>query len=119
MKTRFLMIIALFASVTLFSCQKESQEPQIVFANNTMEGKASNGEYNLTGIITSEVKLQKVTLTVEGQTTPFLVDESTASNKLEYEFTYLITGITADTYVVIDVYDQEGGKRTTRFLIRA
>jgi hypothetical protein len=43
------------------------------------EGKAVNGEYNITGTITSSVLLLKVILT-KGSATPFIVDD-TSKNK--------------------------------------
>jgi hypothetical protein len=36
----------------------------------------------------------------------------------EYDFSYLVTGIAANTYIVLDAYNQEGGKTTARFLIK-
>ena len=112
-------LLALTALLFITSCKKENVEPNLTFSNNINEGTANNnGEYTITGHISSEIKLEKVVLTIEGQNTPFLIDESTASNKLEYDFSYLITGITANTYIIIDVYDQDGGKTSTRFLIR-
>lgn len=119
MKTKIFLMIALAVSTLFVSCKKDSQEPQMTFTNNQTEGKAdANGEYNLTGRIVSEIALDKVTLTIEGQNTPFFVDESTAKNKNEYDFSYIITGITENVYVIVDVYDQEGGRTSMRFLIR-
>ena len=103
----------------IVSCKKEGTKPQLTFTNNIAQGTAnSSGEYTITGHISSEVRLDKVVLTKEGQTTSFLVDESTAKNKNEYDFSYLVTGITANTYIIIDVFDQGGGKVTQRFLIK-
>lgn len=120
MKLNYFLLLAVTCIFSLTSCKKEdSQKPQLSFTNNITEGNANaNGEYTITGHISSAVRLDKVVLTKEGQTTPFLVDESTAKNKNEYDFTYLVTGITANTYIIIDVYDQGGGKTTLRFLIK-
>ena len=111
--------LALTILLFFTSCKKDNVNPDLAFTNNLTEGTANaSGEYTITGHISSEIKLAKVVLTVEGQNTPFLVDESTASNKLEYDFSYLVTGVTANTYIIIDVYDQDGGKNSSRFLIR-
>ena len=116
MKTKSVLLMALTALLFLVSCKKESS-PKLTFT--VAEGTANaNGEYTITGHISSVVRLQKVTLTKEGQTAFFMVDESTAKNKNEYDFSYLITGITSNTYIIIDVYDQNGGKITQRFLIK-
>jgi hypothetical protein len=88
------------------------------FANNIAEGTANaNGEYTLTGHISSAISLEKVTLTKQGQANAFLTDETTAKNKNEYDYSYLITGITANTTIIMDVYDQNGGKSSAQFLI--
>lgn len=116
MKKIHFMLMALTAILFFVSCKKDT--PQLNFSNNLTEGTATNGEYTITGHITSAARLLKVTLTIEGQTTPFLVDETTAKNKNEYDFSYLVTGITANTYILVDAYDQAGGKITLRFLIK-
>lgn len=119
MKTKSFLLIALTAMFFAVSCKKENNVPQLSFTNNVAEGTINaSGEYTITGHISSPVRIEKVTLTKEGQTTPFLVDESTAKNKNEYDFSYLVTGITANSYIIIDVYDQGGGKLTQRFLIK-
>ena len=111
--------MALTAMFFFISCKKEGTNPQLAFTNNIFEGTAdASGEYTVTGHISSSVRLDKVVLTKEGQTTSFLVDESTAKNKNEYDFAYLVTGITANVYIIIDAYDQGGGKVTQRFLIK-
>lgn len=120
MKTKmFFFFAALAMSLLFFSCKKENApKPQISFANNATEGIANaNGEYTLTGHISSQVSLAKVTLTKQGQATPFLTDESTAKNKNEYDYSYLITGISSNTTIIMDVYDQNGGKASGQFLI--
>jgi len=117
MKTRSVHLMALLAILFFASCKKESSIPQLTFT--VAEGKANaSGEYIITGHISSAVRIDKVILTKEGQVTPFLIDETTAKNKNDYDFSYLVTGITADTYIVIDVYDQDGRKITQRFLIK-
>ena len=112
-------VLLFLASMFFFSSCKKATAPTLTIANTTVDGTASsNGEYLLTGHISSSAKIDKVVLTKEGQTTPFLTDDSTAKNKNEYDYKYLITGITANTYIIIDVYDQAGGKITSRFLIK-
>jgi hypothetical protein len=120
MKTKISLLIALTAMFFFISCKKDADSnPQLTFTNNVAEGTANaSGEYTITGHISSVVRLDKVVLTKEGQLTSFLVDESTAKNKNEYDFSYLVTGITANTYIILDVYDQSGGKITLRFLIK-
>ncbi len=111
--------MALSAILFFASCKKESAAPLLTFSNNMTEGTANNaGEFTIAGHISSVVRLDKVTLTKEGESTPFFTDESTAKNKNEYDYSYLVTGITANTYIIIDVYNQEGGKATSRFLIK-
>ena len=118
MKTKFVLLTALIAMFFIVSCKKDSTNPQLTFTGNSAQGAASpGGEYTITGHISSTVRLDKVVLTKEGQATSFLVDESTAKNKNEYDFSYLVTGITANTYIIIVAYDQEGGKISQRFLI--
>ena len=118
MKTKLLLLTAIIAMFFMVSCKKDNTNLQLTFTNNTPQGAAnSSGEYTITGHISSQVRLDKVVLSKEGQTTSFLVDESTAKNKNEYDFSYLVTGVTADTYIIIDAFDQEGGKMTQRFLI--
>jgi hypothetical protein len=117
MKTKSVLLLALTAIFFFLSCKKEKSNPQLTFS--VTEGTANvNGEYTITGHISSVVRLDKVIVTKEGQNAPFLIDESTAKNKNDYDFSYLVTGITANTYIVIDVYDQGGGKITQRFLIK-
>ncbi len=119
MKTKSFLLIALSAILFFASCKKDTAAPQVTFSYNVAEGTANNaGEFNITGHISSVVRLDKVTLTIEGQSTPFMIDESTAKNKNEYDYSYLVTGITANTFVMLDVYNQEGEKVTARFLIR-
>ena len=119
MKIKSFLLMALTAMFFFVSCKKESTKPQLTFTNNIVEGTANaSGGYTITGHISSVVRLDKVVLTKEGQVASFLVDESTAKNKNEYDFSYLVTGITANTYIIIDVFDQGGGKVTQRFLIK-
>lgn len=103
----------------MISCKKDSTAGiQFNFTNNLSSGTAmSNGEYTITGHITSSVRLDSVTLKLQGQSSPFLIDNSTAKNKTDYSFSYLVTGITANTTILIDVFDQSGGKIETTFLI--
>ena len=116
MKTTFVLLMTLTVLLFFVSCKKESN-PSLTFT--VADGTANaNGEYTITGHISSAVRLDKVTLTKEGQSVLFIIDESTAKNKNDYDFSYLITGITSNTYIIIDVYDQNGGKITQRFLIK-
>jgi len=119
MKTKILLLFAMSIVSFFTSCKKDSaSKPQITFANNIAQGTANaNGEYTLTGHISSAVSLDKVTLTKQGQVDAFLIDESTAKNKNEYDYSYLITGINANTTIIMDVYDQNGGKSSAQFLI--
>lgn len=119
MKTKVLMLLAITATLFFASCSKSNSAPDFTFADTSLEGQASaSGEYTITGTLISEVNLEKVTLTREGQNTPFLMDDSEAKNKNTYSFSYLVTGIVSNTYVLIEAYDQNGGKKTARFLIR-
>ncbi len=119
MKNKLFLLTAIAVLFLVASCKKDNAAPQIVFSNNIAEGTASNaGEFTIAGHLSSVVRLDKVTLTKEGAATPFFTDESTAKNKTEYDFSYLVTGITANTYIVLDAYNQEGGKTTARFLIK-
>ena len=111
--------MALSAILLFTSCKKDSASPQLTFSNNMTEGTANNaGEFTITGHISSVVRLDKVMLTVEGQSAPFFTDEATAKNKNEYDYSYLVTSITANTYILLDVYNQEGDKTTAKFLIK-
>ena len=118
MKTKALLLLSLVSILFFTSCSKEST-PKLTFANNVTEGQADgSGNYTITGTMTSEVNLDKVTLTKEGQNNPFLVDDTEAKNKNTYTFSYLVTGINSNTYIILDAYDQDGGKTTAKFLIR-
>lgn len=91
----------------------------MVFTNNLAEGTADNqGNYTITGHISSEIRLESVYLTRQGETIPFYVDETTAKNKNEYDFTWPVTGITANTVIIIRVTNQNGGEITGSFLIK-
>jgi hypothetical protein len=121
MKTTAYLLLAFTAVLFFISCKKDSPNtpPGLTFTGNVTEGTANAaGEYTLTGHISSAARLDKVVLTKEGQSGPFLTDDTTAKNKTEYDFSYLITGITSNTYIVMDIYDQQGVKVTQRFLIK-
>lgn len=123
-----LLVFNCLLAVSILSC-KEDQPPVPSTTFTESEGIANNkGEYLLTGTILSEVQLDKVVLTKEGTVSPALTiagvansytDNSTAKNKTEYEFAYQIAGITANTYIVMDIYDQSGTRKTVKFLIKA
>ena len=118
MKLKVMLLMMVTAILFMTSCSKDS-EPQRKFSNNTAEGVAnSQGEYTITGHLSSAVRLDKVILTKQGETIPFMVDESTAKNKNEYDFTWPVSGITANTTINIRVTDQDGGAITGTFLIR-
>ena len=116
LKQRIFMIAVFGLSV--LSCSKDSPKPVPSITFTQVEGKAVNGQYTITGTITSSVSLLKVILTKEGDTTPFITDDSTAKNKNSYAYSYLITGITKDTNILIDIYDQNNTKTSSKFLIR-
>ncbi len=119
MKTKVILALSFAALLFLASCSKDNKNPQLTFTNNTTEGQANaNGEYTITGTLVSDINLQKVTLTKEGQNNPFLVDDTEAKNKNTYGFSYLVTGINANTYIILDAYNQDGGKTTARFCIK-
>ena len=116
MKPFLLLILSAF--LFLISCSKEDK-PQMTFTNNIAEGTADNqGNYTITGHISSAVRLDVVYLTRQGELTPFYTDASTAKNKNEYDFTWPVTGITANTVIVIRVTNQNGGEITGTFLIK-
>ena len=108
----------LFIAVSVLSCSKDSPKPIPAITFTQAEGKAVNGQYTITGTITSSIALLKVILTKEGDTTPFITDDTTAKNKTSYTYSYLITGITKDTNILIDIYDQNNTKTSSKFLIR-
>ncbi|MFE3868636.1 hypothetical protein ACFX5E_11205 [Flavobacterium sp. LS2P90] len=108
----------LFIALSIVSCSKDEPTSSPAIAFTQAEGKAVNGQYTITGTITSSVPLLKVIVTKEGDTAPFIIDDTTAKNKNSYPYSYLITGITKDTYILIDIYDQNNTKTSTRFLIR-
>ena len=114
------IIILALISITLLSTSCSKDDPKSIPVNvfTQPEGTAVNGEYTITGTITSTVPLLKVILTKEGATTPYITDDSTAHNKTNYPYSYLITGITQNTYIFIDIYDQNNTKKSTNFLIR-
>jgi hypothetical protein len=117
------LIFLVFAIITAtISCKKDSPAvsiPTVTFATSILEGTANaSGEFELKGHISSATRLEQVTLTKEGQSVAFLVDNTTAKNKNEYDFSYLVTGITANTYIIISITDQAGGNKTERYLIK-
>ena len=119
-KLRILFFLAACALVFFVSCKKENGSRfQITFTNNLTEAFAdSNGEYTLTGHISSRVPLEQVTLTKQGEAWAFLIDDAIAKDKNEYDYSYLVTGITTNTTVVMEVYDQYGSKSSALFLIK-
>lgn len=117
MKTKLLLAMAIVTSLFFLSCSKDT--PELNFTNNVAEGTADNqGNYTITGHISSEIRLDAVYLTRQGETIPFYTDETTAKNKNEYDFTWPVSGITANTTINIKVTNQEGGAITGTFLIK-
>lgn len=117
MKTTLLLLAFSFLFATT-SCKKDSgNDHKVTFTEPTGRANA-NGEYTIVGQIITPVRLDKIVLTKEGQSAPFLEDATTAKNKTDHTFAYLVTGITQDTYVILDFYNLDGGKSTSKFLIR-
>ena len=110
------LLLLMVVSLSCSSSSSDSSAPAITFEK--AEGKAVNGQFTINGNINSSVSLLKVVLTKEGTATPFIVDDSTAKNKNSYAYSYLVTGITADTVILIDVYNQNNVKTSSRYLIR-
>jgi hypothetical protein len=117
--TLFLLLSVIIAA---FSCKKESvptSTPAITYSTNILEGKANTrGEYEIIGHVSSATWLQNITLTKEGLSVAFMNDNSNPKNKTEYDFNYLVAGITTDTYIIISATDQLGGNKTDRYLIK-
>ena len=120
MKTKVLLLASIAFMILFASCKKDVFSQILInFSNYATEGTAdANGEYTMTGHISSSVSLDKVVLTKQGLGEVFFVDESTAKNKNEYDFSYIVTGINTNTVVIIDVFDQSGGKNSVQFLVR-
>jgi hypothetical protein len=106
--------------VSFFACKKESGSTVLMTISSTaQQGTADeSGQYTLSGHISSQTPLDKITLTRQGQTSPFLIDESTAKNKKEYDYSYQVTGIKSNTTISMDVFDQKGGKSGMLFVIK-
>ena len=119
MKMKFFIAMALvFTLGFLNSCSNSDAAAPPTISFSQPQGTANvQGEYTMTGHIHSDVRLNKVILTKEGASAPFLIDDSTAKNKTDYDYSYLVTGITAPTYIVIDIYNMSDQKTTARFLI--
>jgi hypothetical protein len=122
MKFKLLFIFLSAITILAVSCKKDTTAttiPAFTFNTTVLEGTANaNGEFELKGRLNSAVRLEQVTLTKEGQNTPFILDNSTAKNKTEYDFSYTVTGITSNTYIIISATDQAGGNKTERYLIK-
>ncbi len=124
MKMKSLLFMAIAGLMFFGSCKKDEAvvpvaNMSITFLNNATEAFANpTGEYLLQGHISSPVSLDRVEVIKEGAGSIFIFDNSTAKNKLEYDYTYKITGITANTYIVLDAYDQNGAKKSARFLVK-
>lgn len=122
MKIKLLFLGLFTMMLGISSCKKDSTQasiPVVTFATSILEGTANaSGQFELKGHISSAVRLEQVVLTKEGQSAAFLVDNTTAKNKNEYDFVYNVTDITANTYIIISVTDQSGGNKTERYLIK-
>lgn len=122
MKIKFLVLFLSAIIIVGTSCKKDTTVnsiPAFTFSTTVLEGTANaSGVFDIQGHISSAVRLEQVTLTKEGQSTAFIIDNSTAKNKNEYDFVYNVTGITANTYIVISATDQSGGNKTERYLIK-
>jgi hypothetical protein len=124
MKMKSLLFMAFAGLVFFGSCKKDEATVPVAnmtltFLNNVSEAYANpTGEYLLQGHISSPVSLDRVELTKEGASAAFKIDNTTAKNKNEYDYSYLVTGITANTYIILDAYDQNGAKKSTRFLVK-
>ena len=115
------LLLLLAVIITTISCKKDSpvNTPVITYNTSVLEGTANaSGVFEIKGHISSAERLDQVVLTKEGQSAAFIVDNSTAKNKTEYDFAYLVTGITSNTYVIISVTDQSGGNKTDRYLVK-
>jgi hypothetical protein len=119
MKTKIVIVFSTVLLTLLTGCKRDNISAfQVDFNATAAAGVANaNGEYTLTGHIFSGVSLAHVTLTREGDSEALMTDESTAKNKNEYDFSYPITGINENTTIIMDVYDQIGGRYSTRFFI--
>ena len=117
MKTQAFALL-LCSSLFFAACSKDTgSQHNVTFSES--EGIANNnGEYTMQGTITSPIKMDKILLTKEGQSAPFISDTTTAKNKTEHTYSYQVTGITQNTYIRIDVYNMEGGKSSSQFLIK-
>ncbi|QEC55321.1 hypothetical protein [Flavisolibacter ginsenosidimutans] len=117
MKTKSILLLLVTTFLIFTSCKKDVSKPQVTYTNNASQGTASSGQFTLTGHISSQISLAQVTLTKQGDSNPFLVDQTTAKNKKEYDFSYPITGITANTTIIMNVSDQNGGTSSSQFQI--
>lgn len=122
MKIKSLLLLLCIATISFVSCKKDTpvvSVPTITFATSILEGTANaSGEFEIKGHVSSATRLEQVTLTKEGQSAAFMVDNSTAKNKNEYDFSYLVTGISVNTFIIISITDQAGGNKTERYLIK-
>jgi hypothetical protein len=112
--------LAVLCLLSFYSCKKESGSTVLMTISSTAQQGTANesGTYTLSGHISSQTPLDKITLTRQGQATPFLIDESTVKNKKEYDYSYQVTGITSNTTVSMDVFDQKGSKSGMLFVIK-
>lgn len=119
MKTKIVIVFSALVFLLVTGCKRDTISVfQVDFTGNSVEGVANEaGEFTLTGHIFSGVSLSHVTLTKQGESESFMVDESAAKGKSEYDFSYPITGITEKTTIIMDAYDQIGGRYSAQFFI--
>lgn len=118
MKTYSPLLLLCSIFVFFTSCKKDASNPAFVFPGNVYEGQANNGSYTIVGTLQCQANLRKVTVQREDETQPFIVDELEERSKQSYEFSYEVTGITHDTYIALDAFDQNGGKSRAMFLVK-
>src|SRR5688572_14045406 len=112
------LALLLCSSLLFIACSKDTGSDHNVSFSESEGIANNNGEYTMQGTITSPVKMDEIYLTKEGQAAPFIMDTTTAKNKTEHTYSYQVTGITQNTYIRIDVFNIEGGKSSSQFLIK-
>jgi hypothetical protein len=117
MKTTLTLLLGFFL-FSFSACKKDTGSNHAVSFVEPFGTANGNGEYTIEGTVSSPVRLDKIILTKQGQSTPFIEDVTTAKNKTEHTFSYQVNGIIQDTYVLMDIYNLEDGKSTTKFLIK-
>lgn len=105
MKSKSIILVALTALIYLSSCTKNdiiSRSPE----KDRIEITADiNGNFVITGHISSPDPLQKVELFKNEDVSAFLTDETDAKYQTEYDFSYTITGISQNTKIKLVAHD--------------